>query len=626
MAPMASSDPEVKTCSKTCLKNYESLKKQYDDLVAKQHQTEFKAITYKRGLDTVEAQLVTYRKNEVLFSEEVDVLKREVGIKQYEINMLKTEFEKVKQEKDAIDFKIEKFGKASKDLDQLLGSQITDKSKKGFGYSAVPPPHPLIYNRPNKLDLSYSGLDEFKEPEFKGYGPENSKKESNVVCENESDNSKENSDKSLVEEQVSQVKSSFVEGCGSNTSKSVSEVEPKEVRKNNDAPIIEDWVSDDEEQDESKTKPEKKTVIPTAAKIEKPVKKSVRYAEMYRSQSPRGNQRNWNGQKSNQLEKLYLPSKEKGVLQQIGNHSGTNTYTNKASKATDVTALACHNSNNKNPRIRGCVVQRPSDLELLDLRYRKARKEGEEGREEQLEVVERRCLKGKEQQKNPQRNKKVEKNKSQRKLMKIIKFDYIGNKNLHKGSSGGRHNTYIILGLSVGAAALLIGFIISFLLLCKREKDYKQEGDKDILVYEFMHNGTLKEHLYGPLAKEQIMKWLERLEISDNDAKGRLDIDNGDIQGIIDPSLEDEYDIQSMWKLAEKALMWRLDIDNGDIQGIIDQSLEDEYDIQSMWKLAEKALMCVQPHTNSRPSMYEVIKKIQDAFPSAKIIITSDNY
>ncbi|GJX23393.1 hypothetical protein Tco_0227838 [Tanacetum coccineum] len=55
------------------------------------------------------------------------VLKREVGIKQYEINTLKTKFEKVKQEKDAIDLKIEKFGKASKDLDQLLESQITDK-------------------------------------------------------------------------------------------------------------------------------------------------------------------------------------------------------------------------------------------------------------------------------------------------------------------------------------------------------------------------------------------------------------------------------------------------------------------------------------------------------------------
>ncbi|GKF83425.1 hypothetical protein Tco_0245081, partial [Tanacetum coccineum] len=87
MALMAFSNSEVytdKTCSKTCLKNYETLKKQYDDLLVKQHQTEFKAITYKRGLDTVEAQLITYKKNEVLFSEEVVVLKREVGVKQYE--------------------------------------------------------------------------------------------------------------------------------------------------------------------------------------------------------------------------------------------------------------------------------------------------------------------------------------------------------------------------------------------------------------------------------------------------------------------------------------------------------------------------------------------------------------
>ncbi|GKB05934.1 putative ribonuclease H-like domain-containing protein [Tanacetum coccineum] len=144
-----------------------------DNLLVKLNEFEFKATTYKRGLATLEDQIITYKKNEVLFSEEIGVLKREVACKDYEINMLKSEFEKVKQEKNGIEFKIEKFDKASKDLDQLLGSQITDKSKKGLGYSAVPPPHPLIYNRPKKLDLSYSGLDEFKEPEFKGYGPEN---------------------------------------------------------------------------------------------------------------------------------------------------------------------------------------------------------------------------------------------------------------------------------------------------------------------------------------------------------------------------------------------------------------------------------------------------------------------
>ncbi|GJR79436.1 hypothetical protein Tco_0150221 [Tanacetum coccineum] len=128
------------------------------------NQTEFKATTYKRGLTTVEEQLVTYRKNEVLFNEEVAVLKREVACKDYEISVLKSEFEKVKQEKEGIEFKIKKFDNALKSLDKLLGSQITDKRKKGLGYNVVPPPHHLIYNAPTKLDLSYSGLDEFKEP------------------------------------------------------------------------------------------------------------------------------------------------------------------------------------------------------------------------------------------------------------------------------------------------------------------------------------------------------------------------------------------------------------------------------------------------------------------------------
>ncbi|GJT26347.1 putative ribonuclease H-like domain-containing protein [Tanacetum coccineum] len=92
MALMVFLDSKVynhKTCSKTCLKNYETLRKQCDDLIVKLNQTEFIATTYKSGLATVEEQLITYRKNEVFFSEEVVVLKREVACKDYEINMLK---------------------------------------------------------------------------------------------------------------------------------------------------------------------------------------------------------------------------------------------------------------------------------------------------------------------------------------------------------------------------------------------------------------------------------------------------------------------------------------------------------------------------------------------------------
>ncbi|GKG41569.1 hypothetical protein Tco_0473320, partial [Tanacetum coccineum] len=47
--------------------------------------------------------------------------------------------------------------------------------------------------------------------------------------------------------------------------------EPKKARENTDAPIIEDWVSDDEEEVEPIPKVEKKTAIPTATKEEKKV-------------------------------------------------------------------------------------------------------------------------------------------------------------------------------------------------------------------------------------------------------------------------------------------------------------------------------------------------------------------
>ncbi|GJX23759.1 putative ribonuclease H-like domain-containing protein, partial [Tanacetum coccineum] len=85
------------------------------------------------------------------------------------------------------------------------------------------------------------------------------------------------------------------------TSKSVSEDTSNEVKESPDAPMVEKLVSDD--------KLEKKTVFPTIDKIEfvrpkqqeKPVRKPVKYAEMYRSQGPRENQRNWNNQKSQQL-------------------------------------------------------------------------------------------------------------------------------------------------------------------------------------------------------------------------------------------------------------------------------------------------------------------------------------
>ncbi|GKB82366.1 hypothetical protein Tco_0949261 [Tanacetum coccineum] len=183
MALMALSDSKVnnnKSCSKTCLRNYEALKKQYDDLLVKLSDTDFKAATYKRGLATLEGQIVKYREHEVLFSEEIALLKRSVDSKEYQMGLLRAELEKVKQEKEGFEFKIAKFEKSAKDLEQMLESQITDKSKKGVLRRI--PKEPEVNESVNQIEKLVKRTVRY-------------------------------ADKSLVKEQESQVKSSFVEGC-----------------------------------------------------------------------------------------------------------------------------------------------------------------------------------------------------------------------------------------------------------------------------------------------------------------------------------------------------------------------------------------------------------------------------
>ncbi|KAL9331937.1 hypothetical protein ACSQ67_001547 [Phaseolus vulgaris] len=121
---------------------------------------------------------------------------------------------------------------------------------------------------------------------------------------------------------------------------------------------------------------------------------------------------------------------------------------------------------------------------------------------------------------------------------------------------------------------------------------YCRDEENSMLVYEFMHNGTLKEHLYGPLANGRSINWIKRLEIAEDAAKG-LPFFGVNCRNIV------------QWA--------KLHIESGDIQGIIDPLLHNEYDLQSMWKIAEKALMCVQPHGHMRPSISEVLKEVQDA-------------
>nr|GEV83480.1 putative ribonuclease H-like domain-containing protein [Tanacetum cinerariifolium] len=182
-----------KTCLKTCLKSFETLKTQLADLRIEFNKFDFNLATNKRGLVSVEEQLVIYKKNEVIFFERIAVLKRDISYKDSKISMLKSELEKLKQEKESNQLKIENFDNASNSLDKLIRSQIPNNSGKGVGfvsYNVVPPPPPGLF-LPPKTDLSYSGLEEFKQPEFESYGPKS--------CEIESKNASEDIPNDLKE-------------------------------------------------------------------------------------------------------------------------------------------------------------------------------------------------------------------------------------------------------------------------------------------------------------------------------------------------------------------------------------------------------------------------------------------
>ncbi|GJW88469.1 hypothetical protein Tco_0163809, partial [Tanacetum coccineum] len=179
---------------------------------------------------------------------------------------LRKKLEKIQKEKDSIQFNVDKFENTSKSLDKLIECQIVDNYKKGLGYkkyNVVPPPYTGNF-MPLTPDLSFTGLDEFV-------------------------------NKLVVK----------------NSKAMSSKEEPKVVRKNDDAPIIKEWVSDSEEENVSQTKTEKKTVKHNIAKIEfvkpkqqeKIARKTIKQVEKHRqnTHSPRGNQRNWNNMMSQKL-------------------------------------------------------------------------------------------------------------------------------------------------------------------------------------------------------------------------------------------------------------------------------------------------------------------------------------
>ncbi|GKA69584.1 putative ribonuclease H-like domain-containing protein [Tanacetum coccineum] len=253
-----SSNFEVSTdsnCSSSCLENVKILKEQNEQLLKDLRTSKLNAIAYKIGLESVEARLLVYKKNESVYEEDIKVLKHEIHLREVAITELRRNLKLAQKQKNEIQLTVENFENSSKSLSKLIDCQIVDKCKTSLGYNVVPPPYTGNF-MPPKPDLSFSGLEEFvNEP---------------IVSE------------PTVKKPV---------------------VKTSEAKASADKP-----------KDEAELKPkiEKKTVKPSFAKIEfvkskeqvkSPRKTIVKQGDQNRlnTHSPRGNQRNWNYMMSQRL-------------------------------------------------------------------------------------------------------------------------------------------------------------------------------------------------------------------------------------------------------------------------------------------------------------------------------------
>ncbi|GKE67016.1 hypothetical protein Tco_1521177, partial [Tanacetum coccineum] len=165
----------------------------------------------------------SFTNSESVYEEDIKLLKREIYLRDLDIKVLKRKLDLATKEKDEVQLTVQNFENSSKSLSELLDRQIIDKCKTGLGYNVVPPPYTGNF-MPPKSDLVYPSLDDFVDVGESVTEP-------------------------IVEKPI------------------VETNEPKTVRKENGAPIIEEWVSDSDEENVHKVKIVKMFNKPSFAKI-----------------------------------------------------------------------------------------------------------------------------------------------------------------------------------------------------------------------------------------------------------------------------------------------------------------------------------------------------------------------
>nr|GEW79240.1 hypothetical protein [Tanacetum cinerariifolium] len=154
-------------CSKDYKKNTDSLNSKINEL--KSELSESNTYRYsKLGVDQLEGRLVEYKEREVKYIKKIRTLEIYRESNPESIKILNNEVETLKEEKDMVDGKLARLLKSSKDLENIIESQRSEKVNEGVGYNAVPLPAADLYLSLKK-DLSWTGLPKFMDDTVTDY-------------------------------------------------------------------------------------------------------------------------------------------------------------------------------------------------------------------------------------------------------------------------------------------------------------------------------------------------------------------------------------------------------------------------------------------------------------------------
>ncbi|GJX22107.1 hypothetical protein Tco_0226552 [Tanacetum coccineum] len=214
-----------------CLESFKTLQKNYDTEREKHNKAKLEIRGYEIALESLESRILGHEKNELAWGEKYEFQNYELKCREIKINNLNMELEKVVKERDELKDKIAKWEESTKNLDGILNSQMSARDKientpendrfSKNGYKVVPPPITGNFLTP-RADISFAGLDEY-------------------AIRNK-----------IIESQTTKLNTKTSETAGQTNAekpKSASESVVSNPKIDRDRVIIEDWNSDDEEEE-----------------------------------------------------------------------------------------------------------------------------------------------------------------------------------------------------------------------------------------------------------------------------------------------------------------------------------------------------------------------------------------